>query len=89
MSDAWNKGQPNGGKGENCVVITDLGFYDYSCDRQHCGICDMPMAPLFQMRGLCQKSNFEHLQSDFTKSAKNWQQLYKNSFSKKYLENEA
>ena len=76
MSDVWHNGQPNGGKGENCVAITDLGFYDYPCDRQYCGICDMPMAPLFHMRGLCEKSNF-----DFEYS---WTGEYPDEQAKKY-----
>ena len=58
MSDAWHNGQPNGGKGENCVTATDTGFVDDSCDSPHCGICELPTSPLFHMRGLCQNSHF-------------------------------
>ena len=59
MSDAWHNGQPNGGNGENCAVMfKDVGFYDISCERHFCGICDLQMSPLFHIRGLCQKSNF-------------------------------
>ena len=59
MSDAWHKGQPNGGEGQNCVFNTEGGFYDDPCDVQLCGICDLPMSPVFQIRGLCQKSMFD------------------------------
>ena len=45
MSDAWHNGQPNGGKGENCVTATDTGFVDDSCDSPHCGICELPTSP--------------------------------------------
>ena len=59
MSDAWDKGQPNGGKDQNCVSSTGLGFYDDLCERPYCGLCDWPMSTIFHMRGLCQKSNFD------------------------------
>ena len=59
MSDTWQKGQPNGGRGQNCVLSTSLGFYDVSCEQQRCGICDLPMSPLFHIKGLCQKSSFD------------------------------
>ena len=76
MSDAWHNGQPNGGKGENCVTATDTGFVDDSCDSPHCGICELPTSPLFHMRGLCQKSNF-----DFQYS---WAGGYSDQQAKKY-----
>ena len=77
MSVAWKKGEPNGGISENCALMEkDHGFVDVSCDRQVCGICDLPMSPLFQMKGLCQKSNF-----DFKYS---WTGEYSDDQDKKY-----
>ena len=60
MSDFWKKNEPNGGKGENCVLLeTDNGFADVACDRKHCGICDLPISTVFHMKGLCQTSKFD------------------------------
>ena len=59
MSDTWYKGEPNGGRGENCAIMVKDATYDNPCESQHCGICDSPISPVFHMRGLCQKSNFD------------------------------
>ena len=59
MSNTWYKGEPNGGRGENCVIMDKYVSYDVSCESQYCGICDSPISTLFHIRGLCQKSNFD------------------------------
>ena len=59
MSDAWKKGQPNGGVGESCVLMENSTFNDVNCDYMVCGICDSPISQVFHMKGLCQKSKFD------------------------------
>ena len=77
MSDAWKKGEPNGGVTENCALMeTNYGFADVPCSRQQCGICDVPTSQLFHMRGMCQGSNF-----DFEYS---WTREYPDKQAKKY-----
>ena len=59
MSNTWKKGEPNGGKGENCVAMDKDVLVDASCESQKCGICASQKSPVFYMRGLCEKSNFD------------------------------
>ena len=76
MSDTWYKGEPNGGRGENCAIMVKDATYDNPCESQHCGICDSPISPVFHMRGLCQKSNFDTEYS--------WTGEYSDEQAKKY-----
>ncbi|XP_073686259.1 C-type mannose receptor 2-like [Garra rufa] len=36
----WGIGEPNGQRGENCVVSYPSGWYDYSCSSDFNGICE-------------------------------------------------
>ena len=56
----WDNGEPNGDIKENCGILrknrTDkykAVWNDISCSRPACVACDIPLTPVFVLRGTC------------------------------------
>ena len=56
----WGKSEPNGYIRENCVTLKNQTFNDFNCEQNLCGICNMGPAPVFRLRGLCEKTLFDY-----------------------------
>ena len=58
----WFVGKPNGDVLENCVDVNGDrdSWNDIVCHRNICGFCELERAPDVQIRGMCQKSRFDH-----------------------------
>ncbi len=58
----WNPGEPSGDNAENCIEVLQNGAWnDASCFTTTCTACEVPKKPVFVMRGLCPKSNFDSM----------------------------
>ena len=57
----WEKSEPSATRKENCIALfnQDGLFRDVPCYNKYSAICDMTTAPVFTIRGLCQKSFFD------------------------------
>ena len=56
----WDNGEPNGDIKENCGILrknrTDkykAVWNDVSCSYEACVACDIPLTPVFVLRGTC------------------------------------
>ena len=62
LTGAWDSGEPNGGKLENCVALRPNGKWnDMPCEKETkaCTICYFQRRPLFTLRGLCKSTNID------------------------------
>ncbi len=63
----WLKGQPNGGRIQNCTkTTTDRNFYfqDVECDYILCTICRLSTKSFLRLRGMCKYQNL--IDGDYT-----------------------
>ena len=56
----WDFGEPNGDITENCGILVKNGtdkykavWIDISCSYEACVACDIPLTPVFILRGTC------------------------------------
>ena len=68
---SWMKGEPTGGKDENCVVVTSISkFYDVPCSSKICFACQLSPKNIFTLRGKvpmdATRSYFVHMTDNTT-----------------------
>ena len=59
LMDSWT---PNGGDLKECAAFTpkDCKYYDISCQSKTCFICSWQDNPVFNLRGLCTKTQVDN-----------------------------
>ncbi|KAA0202631.1 hypothetical protein HAZT_HAZT010288 [Hyalella azteca] len=51
----WTPDEPNGDVYENCVYVSEYGFYDVECTADHCATCRFLEPRVFTLRGTCER----------------------------------
>ena len=64
LYDSFLKGQPNGNRDQNCLILNERGLYDIECNDgisiYNCP-CKFGAKPILKLSGLCSKSNLNIL----------------------------
>jgi hypothetical protein len=51
----WTPDEPNGDVYENCVDVSEYGFYDVECTADHCATCRFLEPRVLTLRGTCER----------------------------------
>ena len=49
----WMDGQPNGGRGENCAILSGCSWFDSPCNNDLYCLCENTPRPILKLLGLC------------------------------------
>ena len=65
ITDYFMRGQPNGGRQENCLVLNSIRLWDVDCNRsEFYSLCQIPKSNQYlTLRGLCLESQVERFYS--------------------------
>ncbi|KAF2356090.1 Neurotransmitter-gated ion-channel ligand-binding domain [Trinorchestia longiramus] len=51
----WTHDEPNGDVYENCILMSEFGYYDTECMGIHCATCKFEEQKVFTLRGTCER----------------------------------
>ncbi|KAF2363478.1 Reverse transcriptase domain [Trinorchestia longiramus] len=82
----WTHDEPNGGTYENCILMSEFGYYDSECMGIHCATCKFQEQKVFTLRGTCER---ELRNTYFLAQQKSNQREYKPRHEKPVVNNMA